>query len=468
MKSTERFVAVLLIAVDAAMLLLGAVLAYYSRFHPYFVTLKPIVFDLSMVTYLHSILPLLALWIVVFAFSGLYSTERVGFAKELTKVAGACSTSMAFVFALLFFSRFFFESRFIAVVGWITAIVCVAAGRLTVRFLQRQLRRFHIGLRPVAVVGSSSTSETLLQTFAEKTSGIRVIKRFEAWNERTKKELQHLRDKQLIEEVVLADPNTARDTVAEILLFTESQHLGFLFAADLTESAIGRSVVHTFGGIPLIEVQKTPLDGWGAIYKRLFDIAGSLFLIIVSAPLMCVIALLIAIDSKGPILYRHLDNGEPTKRIGRHGKPFFYFKFRSMRPQSHFERYTILSKKNTRKGPVVKIKDDPRITRVGRWIRTLSLDELPEFFLVLRGHMSLVGPRPHLPEEVSQYAASERKVLTIKPGITGMAQVSGRETLDFSDEVRLDVYYIEHWSPWLDCILLLKTPFIVLFRRQAS
>ena len=155
-------------------------------------------------------------------------------------------------------------------------------------------------------------------------------------------------------------------------------------------------------------------------------------------------------------------------RIGQGGKPFPYFKFRSMVPGTHNMRYRELSEKDTRKGaPVVKIENDPRITRVGGFIRKFSIDELPEFFLVLTGKMSLVGPRPHMPEEVAKYKPEHKKVLTIKPGITGLAQISGRADLDFDEEVRLDTYYIEHWSPWLDLYILFKTPIVVIFRKGA-
>ena len=136
----------------------------------------------------------------------------------------------------------------------------------------------------------------------------------------------------------------------------------------------------------------------------------------------------------------------------------------------HSLRYTDEYKeKNTREeGPLVKIKDDPRITKVGKFIRRFSIDELPEFFLVFIGRMSLVGPRPHLPEEVSGYKKHHKKVLTIKPGITGMAQISGRSDLNFEDEVRLDSYYIENWSIWLDLYILLKTPWAVLKKRKTE
>jgi lipopolysaccharide/colanic/teichoic acid biosynthesis glycosyltransferase len=134
-----------------------------------------------------------------------------------------------------------------------------------------------------------------------------------------------------------------------------------------------------------------------------------------------------------------------------------------MRPGSHMMRYKELAKQDTRKGsPLVKIHNDPRVTRVGEFIRKFSIDELPELFLVLQGKMSLVGPRPHLPEEVERYKPEQRRVLTIKPGITGLAQTSGRSDLDFDEEVRLDMFYIEHWNPWLDLVILLKTPWVVI------
>lgn len=151
--------------------------------------------------------------------------------------------------------------------------------------------------------------------------------------------------------------------------------------------------------------------------------------------------------------------------MGEHGRPFRYFKFRSMYHNVHSQRYTALAHLDTRKGPLVKIKNDPRVTPVGRFIRTWSIDELPEFFLVFFGRMSLVGPRPHLPEEVANYEPHQRRVLAIKPGITGLAQISGRSDLSFDDEVNLDLWYIEHWSLWRDLWILFRTPMAILTHR---
>ncbi len=184
---------------------------------------------------------------------------------------------------------------------------------------------------------------------------------------------------------------------------------------------------------------------------------------------MLLAALMIKLDSRGPVFFSKLDDGSPLYRVGQAGKLFRYFKFRSMKPGMDSLRYSELSKLNMRSdSPLVKIKDDPRVTRIGKFIRRFSIDELSELFLVWIGSMSLVGPRPHLPEEVAKYQVHHKKVLTIKPGITGLAQVSGRSDLSFEDETRLDAYYIENWSLWLDLVILLRTPMAVFKSRKAE
>jgi len=204
------------------------------------------------------------------------------------------------------------------------------------------------------------------------------------------------------------------------------------------------------------------------VYKRLFDIVVSFLLIIVTLPLQILVALALFIEQPGRILFSRTPDGKKTTRIGLDGKPFHYFKFRSMIKDAHkyrFDKEFIKKYGNTRQGsPLFKLEDDPRVTRVGKFIRKYSIDEIPEFYLVFIGRMSLVGPRPHLPEEVDKYQPHHLRVHAVKPGITGMAQISGRADLDFEEEIRLDVYYIENWTPFLDLIILLKTPFIVLFR----
>ncbi|MBI4591870.1 sugar transferase [Candidatus Uhrbacteria bacterium] len=470
MKRSELTFTLALVPFDYLALLAAGIAAYFSRFHPAFTAIRPVIFDLALQGYLKVVTPMVIVFILVFAASGLYGVTRRSIGSELSRIVLACSSSMALVFAISFFSRTLFESRFIAIAGWGLAIFFVAAERLVIRGLQRSLLRFGIGTHRIVIIGKTSAAQALIEEFKNKKHlGFDVAGHYKNFTKALARELREMKRQDKIDEIVLADPEASRQETLEIIALTEQEHLGFRYSADLFTAAIGRSIIHTYAGIPVIEVQKTPLDGWGAIYKRMFDIAGSLILIILASPIMLMTAMAIKLDSRGPIFFAKLDDGSLARRIGQGGRPFTYFKFRSMRPGTHALRYNELSGQDTRRGsPLVKIKDDPRITPVGKFIRKFSIDELPEFFLVLRGHMSLVGPRPHLPEEVDKYKPEQRKVLTIKPGITGMAQISGRADLDFDDEVRLDTYYIEHWNPWLDLYILFKTPLVVLFHKGAS
>jgi exopolysaccharide biosynthesis polyprenyl glycosylphosphotransferase len=211
----------------------------------------------------------------------------------------------------------------------------------------------------------------------------------------------------------------------------------------------------TLAGYPIIRIKRTPLEGWGKVVKRLFDILGSLVLIIILIPLGVLISLLILVDSRGPVIIK-------LARVGQYGKTFSLYKFRSMVVNAHLMKQEILQFNERQDGPLFKMKNDPRITRIGKILRRSSLDELPQLFNVLLGSMSLVGPRPHEPEEVSRYTSQYKKLLNIKPGMTGAAQVSGRSKLLFEEEAKVDIYYIENWTIVEDLKILAKTPAAVI------
>ncbi len=472
MKRSELAFTLALVPIDLLALFAAAVAAFYARFHPYFTTMRPVIFDLQLSGYLKVVAPIIFIWILVFAVSGLYTVSRKSIASELTRIGLACSSSMALVFAITFFSRTLFESRFIAIAAWGLSILFVCVARLVIRALQRSLLKTGIGVHRIVIIGNNSTSSALKEEFQNKKRlGFKVISEFNEFNKSVADRIRRMKRSDKIDEVVLADPEVSRQTTLEIIQLTNTEHLGFLYSADLFAAAAGRSINHTYAGIPVIEVRKTPLDGWGAIYKRLFDILGALVLIILTSPIQLVVAIALFLEQPGGVLFSKDPKGKKITRIGQNGKPFHYFKFRSMIRDAHklrFDPEFIKKHGNEREGsPLFKLKDDPRVTKVGKLIRKFSLDELPEFYIVLMGRMSLVGPRPHYPEEVKTYKPEHKKVHTIKPGITGMAQISGRADLDFDDEVRLDTYYIENWGPWLDLIILLKTPLVVVFRRGA-
>jgi len=218
-------------------------------------------------------------------------------------------------------------------------------------------------------------------------------------------------------------------------------------------------LLHKIAAIPILSFIFNPFDEWKLFFKRLIDIVISASLLILSAPLFLVIAIAIKLDSEGPVFY-------VQERCGLNGRIFPMLKFRSMVVGADKMKEE-LRLFNEMSGPVFKMKDDPRVTRVGRWLRKTSLDELPQLINVLKGDMSLVGPRPPLPEEVKQYERWQMRRLSVKPGITCIWQISGRNEIDFDEWVRLDLYYIDHWSLSLDLKILIRTIPAVITGRGA-
>lgn len=465
MKRADLAFTFLLVPLDYLALIAAAAAAYSLRFASSITTIRPVIFDLTFEKYMTAVLPCALIVLIIFAGSGLYTVRPKRIATEMTRVIMGVSTGIAAILGVAFFSRALFESRFIVLAIWALAITFVVGIRILTRLLQRSLRKVGIGTYAVAIIGKTKNGNDLKRFFESHPSvGYNVVAHVTSFNAESREQLLTLQEQGKLDAVMLADSETSRIDVTALKLFADTQHVIFFYSADLFAGSTLRPIMHTFAEQPVIEVPKTPLDGWGAIYKRIFDIAVSSVLIVISLPIQILVALAIFIENPGPIFFSR-------PRVGQGGKEFSFLKFRSMVKNAHALRFDpafVKKHGNEREGtPLFKLRDDPRITRVGRFIRAWSLDEIPQFYLVLLGSMSLVGPRPHLPEEVALYKPHQRKVLTIKPGITGMAQVSGRATLDFEDEVRLDMYYIENWSPWLDLVIVLKTPFAVIFKDGA-
>lgn len=471
MKRSELFFSFLLVPLDFIMIVLAGVSAYYIRFASFATEIRPVIFTLPLLGFV-KILALIALaWLVIFALAGLYKIRgNKNLVEEIYRIVQACSTGLMLVVVLIFFSRELFSSRFIVLAAWGLAIIYIILARSVVRFIQWALFKYDIGTRRVVIVGASKSADILINKFSsQRQFGYDVVKRLRDFSLDSAKELQDFLTTREIDEVIQADPNLTKAEIIRLYDFADENHITFKYVADLLDAKVLKTEVEQIAGLPVVEVRKTPLEGWGRIIKRIFDIIGAGLLIILTSPITVITALAVKLDSKGPVFFSLRDDGTPVYRVGQGGKLFRYFKFRSMRPNSDSMRYAELASRDLRSdGPLVKIKDDPRVTRVGRFIRRWSIDELVELFLVFRGDMSLVGPRPHLPEEVAKYEQQHKKVLTIKPGITGLAQVSGRSDLSFEDEVKLDTYYIENWSLLFDLSILLKTPLAVLRNRKAE
>jgi len=471
MKKSELFFSFLLVPLDFLMIILAGISAYYIRFAQITTEIRPVIFNLLFEDYFKIVLLIALAWLVIFALAGLYSIKDTRkLIKEIYRVILACSTGLMLIVVLIFVFRELFSSRFIVLAGWLLAVVYISLARSFIRLIQRVLFKYEIGVHKVIMVGDSKTADNLIHEFSsKKNSGYEIVKRFRDFSLESAQELTEFLKNSEADEIIQSDPNLTKAEILRLYDFTDEYHLTFKYAADLLGTKVLKTEVMEIAGIPIVEVKKTTLDAWGRIVKRIFDIIGSLVLIIITSPILILTALAIKIDSHGSVFFSRRDDNSLLCRVGQGGKLFRYFKFRSMTPGTDSMRYKELADKNLRDdGPMVKIKDDPRITRVGEFIRRWSIDELPELFLVLIGKESLVGPRPHLPEEVAKYEHHHKKLLTIKPGMTGLAQISGRSDLTFEDEVKLDVYYIENWSLLLDLTILLRTPLAVLRGRKVD
>jgi exopolysaccharide biosynthesis polyprenyl glycosylphosphotransferase len=272
-----------------------------------------------------------------------------------------------------------------------------------------------------------------------------------------------------VQETVVALPLWAHEQLVEICKTLQTLAVHVHVIPDLFALSFPSATLDGFGGIPVIDLGQPGIYGWRRFLKRAFDtVAISLGIILIS-PLLVLIAILIKLDSPGPVFFRQ-------QRIGENGRAFTMVKFRSMKTENdasaHRQHVAKLIQENLSAEQMgdksLKLEDDPRITRVGKFIRKTSLDELPQLFNVLRGEMSLVGPRPPLPYEVELYQDWHKRRLEAIPGITGLWQVAGRNRVSFDEMVRMDLEYIEHQSLWLDIKILLQTPLAVISGRGAG
>lgn len=475
MKRSEIFFSAAQVPIDFAMFLLASSSVYYFRKLPIFEGLVSRVFTLSFHQYFRFTLLIAPLFIAVLAIDGLYRMRVTRkFWPEAFAVFKATALFLVLVIIAVFLKREWFSSRFIIVAGWMFVVLYIVIARFIIQRIQKWfLVNRGIGVHRVLLIGSNGKIARLRRLLERnKAIGYRVVDQMEV-EFASITHIKEVRAQRGIDEIIVCDPTLVDAEQEKLLDYCQINNITYRYIPTTLQTS--RFSLFIFNGEPMLEFEHTPLDGWGKVLKRSFDLIAGFILALLSSPVMVVVALLIKSgDSAGPVIYRN-------ERIGENGRKFFVYKFRYMRwkycvtkanpnydEALAFERH-LIEEKNTRKGGVVyKIKDDPRKTKVGAFIERFSIDELPQFWNVLRGDMSLVGPRPHQEREVEKYSEYHRRLLTIKPGITGMAQISGRSDLAFEDEYHLDVYYIENWSLWLDILICLRTVGALLRRRKNS
>ncbi len=487
MKKAEVVFNVLLVPVDFFMIFLAGITAYLLRFNRNIADIRPIVFDLPLEKYIANVLVVAIFFVVIFSLLGLYSFKAKRKIRDdfFRILIGASSSIMMIVF-YTFLVQEPISSRFIIIASWVLAIGFVFLGRIVLEKTRRWIvGKYGYGAHKVLIIGDNPISAVLKKEFQNNLSlGYRVVankgfsNRFAAaggeapdrqWMDSFKKTCVNAG----IDEVIVTDLALPQNVLLALLEYCRIFHIDFKFVPDLLQAKTTNIDIEKIKGVSLVEIKRTSLDGWGKIFKRIFDIFGAVTGIVIFSPVMILAAIIVKLESKGPILYH-------SERVGIE-KNFNVLKFRSMKADfctgKQFGRQDdyaleyekkLIKEKNSRKGNIYKIKDDPRVTVFGKFIRRTSIDELPQFFNVLAGQMSLVGPRPHQPREVLKQDNSYRGILQVKPGITGLAQVSGRSGLSTEEELILDKDYVENWSLFRDIVILFKTIPAVVSKREAE
>jgi exopolysaccharide biosynthesis polyprenyl glycosylphosphotransferase len=472
MKRSELFFGAILLPIDFLALLLAGAAAYYMRTSPTVQRIRPAVFqlDLPFVEYMQLVGIVALLVVGIFALQGLYAmqvTRRL--LPEVSRIFSGISLGIMLVIMYMFLRAELFQSRFILLAAYGAALVCVTAGRTLVRMVQVGFLRRGIGVHRVVLAGNGRYAHQLAHLFrwqpqlGYKAVGTIPIVRWDI--------LEEMHRQQGVDEIIQTDPGLPEEDTLVLLDFCDKYKIDYKYIPNLFETYAAHVQYRSLGGVPIMELLRTPLDGWGRVAKRIMDLIGVGVGAIIFLPLYASVIIALKLDSPGPILYRQI-------RVGRNRELFGMYKFRSMYAEycvgdeyggakAQQLEQTLREKTNERVGPLFKMKQDPRITRVGRWLRQWRIDELPQFINVLTGQMSLLGPRPHLPQEVQKYDKHQQKLFTIKPGMSGMAQVNGNAGLTFEQEANLDIGYIENWSLRLDIILLLKTFRLLLSDKNA-
>ncbi len=425
------------------------------------------------------ILPIvLVIWsVLLFTYDSYHSHRTIPLTKEglnTFRVVGFGTVLLA-TLAYLIPLRQLSRSWFI-----LFAILCAAllvAEKILLRVIARYVRSNGLNYRTVLIVGTGRRATDIAHMISGHTYwGYKILgfvsdghhlsngwARYRIFGTvpDLKRILENGAVEEPIDEIVFAVTRKKLDEMKQIFLMCEELGIRTRVAMNFFPNRVARLEIEDLEGVPFLTFTTTPSNETHLAFKRMVDIVISAFLLTLAVPIVVLASLLIKLTSPGSILFKQ-------RRIGLNGRMFTLYKFRTMIEDAHARRAEV-AHLNEMNGPVFKMKDDPRITPVGRWLRRFSLDELPQFWNVLKGDMSLVGPRPPIPEEVASYHRWHRRRLSMKPGLTCLWQVSGRNDIaDFDRWMQLDLQYIDNWSPSLDFKILLRTIPVVLSGRGAS
>jgi exopolysaccharide biosynthesis polyprenyl glycosylphosphotransferase len=463
----------LLILSDAILIFAAFVTAYFLRYQAQlFFSVDP-AFQLPFTGYLPLGFSTVVVLLIAFRFSHVYPYQPGrNWMSEDWRIATASTAGMMIIIVASLAVRPMLYSRLVFLYTAVLVTIYLSIGRMVISWARSYLRRYDIGVERVLLVGAGDVGRMVMRTVAARPDyGLKLVGflddnpaksstdvgRFKALGP-TENAGEVIRQHQ-IERVIVCLPWQSHRTIQR--LFRECEQLGVeaYVVPDLFQLTKNQMRVEELNGIPLLTTRDVSIQGWNLFVKRTFDLVVGVLMALVALPIGLAIALAIRLDTPGPIFYTQT-------RVGKNGREFRCHKFRSMVVNADELRDQVATM-NESSGPLFKIRNDPRLTSVGRLIRRYSLDELPQLINILKGEMSLIGPRPNLPSEVAHYQEWMKKRLSVSPGLTGLWQVSGRSDLTFDEMVLLDIYYVENWSLGIDLGILIRSVPAVLRARGA-
>lgn len=471
-----KFYSLLLVLADMVVLLLAFTLAYVFRvqYDP-----RPLLAPVYALEYAQAFAVIVPIWIIIFATLGLYTASTYNRRLvEWGKIALGAFIGILVIIGWEYISdKHFFPARLVAFYALAGSFFLLLVERELFRLTRSLLFRYGRGVSRVLVIGNSDATRDIAESLSHtEESGYKIVAvagpikivpaglKVEHFSnvEQALKNVRELR----INTIIQTDLYDSAERNQRILGAAQTNHIGYSFIPGEAEFYSGKNTVDVFLGYPMISVSQTPLVGWGAIAKAIFDRVISLVLIVLLSPILLILFILQKILNPGSVFY-------VSKRLSQFSKPVSLIKFRSMRPEfgkrDAADEFRDMGREDlaAEYEQHHKVANDPRITKFGKFLRDTSLDELPQLFNVLRGDLSLVGPRPILPQE-AKFSPSKTALLhSVKSGVTGLWQVSGRSNLSFEERIELELFYAQNWSFWLDVKILFKTVAVV-FRKTGA
>lgn len=463
----------ILVVADTLLILLAFAGAYMMRYEWQLGRMVDPANQVGIQAYLTFACLLVLVCLLSFRFSHVYPYKVGRSVVEETYTIGTATTlavvvlsGINLVYQPLSYSRLLFLYTAILIICFL------GLSRLLIVGLRLHLRHYGIGVKRVLLVGAGDLGRMVMRTvMARPELGYQVVGFLDDNVAKGQTDIgpfkalgplencNEVLSQYAIDNVIICLPWQSHRMIQRLLRTCEHHQIRAQIVPDFFQFTRQQLQVDELNGIPLLGTRELSIQGWNLVLKRAADLLLTTVAGVLLLPVIGLIAVAIRLDSVGPVIYQQT-------RIGKNGKPFTCYKFRSMVTHADELRGT-LAELNEATGPLFKVRNDPRQTRVGRFLRRYSLDELPQLYNVLRGEMSLIGPRPNLPYEVEQYQEWHKKRLSVSPGLTGLWQVSGRSDLTFDEMVLLDIYYVENWSLALDLHILLRSIPAVLKGRGA-